>query len=153
MIPTSDNDSASTALEATGPTVSNAAPIFIEFGVILDSGTTLKATGYPSSPTPVARNAFKHVGAVRSTESSSHVAISGEFTDDLMSGTDVGVLKFRPTLGGSNTTGTYVVLIQIQDNTGQDYMIKVTGTVTTATQTGRRSLKVWNVGYGIEQTL
>ena len=153
LIPTSSNDSASAALEATGPTVSVAAPIFIEFGVILDSGRTLKATGFPSSPTPIARNTNFHVGAVRSTESSSHVTITGEFTDDLNSGTDVGVLKFRPLLSGGNTTGTYVVLIQIEDNTGQDYVIKITGTVTTAIQTGRRSLKTWNVGYGYRADL
>ena len=149
LIPTSDNDTASTALEATGPTVGNAAPIFIEFGAILDSGRTLKATGFPSSPTPIARNTNFHVGAVRSTESSSHVTMTGEFTDDLNSGTDVGVLKFRPLLSGGNTTGTYVVLIQIEDNTGQDYVIKISGTVNTTVATGRRSLKVWNVGYAV----
>ena len=149
LMPTSDNDEASAALEATGPTVSTSSAIFVEFGVILDSGRTLKATGYPTNYSPIARNTNFHVGAVRSTESSSHVSISGEFTDDLNSGTDVGVLKFRPSLSGGNTTGTYVVLILIEDNTGQDYVIKVTGTVTTALQTGRRSLKVWNVGYAV----
>ena len=82
--------------------------------------------------------------------SSSNVTISGSFDDHLVSGTDTGVLKFSPTLT-SGTSGTYVVLIVIEDNLGQDHWIKVEGTVTSATQTGKASLKVWTPGYAIRQ--
>lgn len=150
LIPTSDNDESSAAVEATGPTVKSGDDVYLEFGVILDSGRTLKNTGHPGGVHYFATNPNYWVAALRSGSSSSNVTISGSFDDHLVSGTDTGVLKFSPTLT-SGTTGTYVVLIVIEDNLGQDHWIKVEGTVTSATQTGKASLKVWTPGYSIRQ--
>ena len=150
LIPTSDNDESSAAVEATGPTVSSGDDVYVEFGVILDSGRTLKNTGHPGGSAYFATNPSFHVGALRSGSSSSNVTISGSFEDQLTSGTDVGVLKFSPTLT-SGTTGTYVVLTVIEDNNSQDHWIKIEGTVTSASQTGKASLKVWTPGYAVRQ--
>ena len=150
LIPSSDNDEASAAIEATGPTVKSGDDVYVEFGVLFDSGRTLKNTGHPGGSSYFATNPNYWVGALRSTSSSSNVTISGSFDDHLISGTDTGVLKFTPTLT-SGTTGTYAILIVIEDNVGQDHWIKVEGTVTSATQTGRASLKVWTPGYAVRQ--
>jgi len=150
LIPTSGNDESSSAVEGAGPTVSSGDDVYVEFGVILDSGRTLKNTGHPGGSSYFATNPNYYVAALRSGSSSSNVTISGSFDDHLVSGTDTGVLKFSPTLT-SGTTGTYAILVIIEDNVGQDHWIKVEGTVTSATQTGKSSLKVWTPGYAIQQ--
>ena len=147
-------DEPSDALEVDGPTVTSGEDTYLDFGVIFEgTGRTLKNT--PRSATvynpatgnqTFANNPNFYVSAFRSTASDSNVSFSGEFTDELTSGTDVGTLRFRPILT-SGTTGEYSFLLIIEDSANDEYFMRVTGTVTSAAQTGRVASKVWTPGY------
>ena len=153
-------DEASDALEVDGPTVTSGEDTYLDFGVIFEgTGRTLKNTSRPvtvynpaTGNQTFANNPNFYVSAFRSTSSDSNVSFSGEFTDELTSGTDVGTLRFRPILT-SGTTGDYSFLLVIEDSANDEYFMRVSGTVTSAAQTGRVASKVWTPGYAAKTDL
>ena len=151
-------DEPSNALEIDGPTVTSGEDTYLDFGVIFEgTGRTLKNTPRPvtvydpaTGNQTFANNPNFYVSAFRSTTSTSNVSFSGEFTDELTSGTDVGTLRFRPILT-SGTTGDYSFLLIVEDSTNAEYFMRVSGTVTSAAQTGRVASKVWTPGYAVKK--